>query len=105
VNGQGHKGFFHGERGDSLFTEPFVDLREENKLPDFFEAIQKTGDDRSYALTAALVAEHHVDECLSLLLPGYKALLENKDFTFSMRLNLLQSAQLSRRGSFAALMS
>lgn len=51
-------------------------------------------DDRAVALVGALLVESAVNELVSAYVPGYKTLAENRDFTFSMRIELARALRL-----------
>ena len=95
VNKKG-KLIFRGEKGESLFIEPFTDfhkLAEWNvEVPELFKKMESTGDDRSFAIVSALVIEHHIDRFLQIWIPGYNKLSER--FTFSLKIDLLDALKL-----------
>lgn len=90
-----------GPKGDSLFWRPLMYCfppSEQGKLQvelnDFFEHFKATQDDRSLVLVGALVVEHSLDGLLRAYVPGYQTLAQNRDFTFSMKIDLGQSLRL-----------
>ncbi len=90
--------WFEGDPKQSVFSVPFNSLAElhayNTEMPDFFKKIEETGDDRSYVITSALVAEHQLDAFLLTLMPGYDKLAEKKDFTFSLKIELLKAHKI-----------
>lgn len=90
---------FNGEKGESLFIEPFFDklkgsLEETFELPHLFRRIEKAGDERSLAIMTALIVENRVDEILRVFMTGYDDLAKNKDFTMSMKTGLLSAMRM-----------
>jgi hypothetical protein len=86
------KGLWVGEQGDSVFTEPYIDYQfQPNQLPGFLQKIDRAGDDRSFVLVTAVVVERYLDELLQAIAPGYHKLADQRDFTFSLKIELLKA--------------
>lgn len=81
-----------------VFTQPFWDklINEEwnEEMPEFKKRIDKTKDDRSSVLLIILVIEFHIDKLLEIVLLKYSNLRENKDITFSLKIDILRSINL-----------
>jgi hypothetical protein len=89
------EGLWKGIKGDSAFTNPFLNHRfEPNRLPEFMQRIEKTGDDRSFVIVSAVVVERYLDALLEAIAPTYRHLSEKREFTFSLKLDLLSSLKL-----------
>lgn len=77
---------------------PFFSLEELNasnaEMPAFYQRVEKSGDDRSYVILTALMLENQYDQFLSILIPGFNALADNRDFTFSLKTQLLRALKL-----------
>jgi len=86
---------FRGEEGESLFTKPFISPPGERIFDqELFEKMRRTRDDRSLAIVSALVLEYCIDDLLQTWIPEYNKLAENRDFTFSMKIDLLDAFKL-----------
>lgn len=86
---------FVGEKGESIFTHAFTDFQfSPNELPAILQRMENTGDDRSFVLVSAVVAERYLDVLLTAFAPGYEELAKNKDFAFSLKIELLRSLRL-----------
>ncbi|MGA2904015.1 MAG: hypothetical protein ABSD98_09295 [Candidatus Korobacteraceae bacterium] len=84
-----------GEQGECAFTEPFIEWTAPiQELPGLLQRIEKTGDDRSFVLLSAVVVERYVVELMNSLSPGFARLAENRDFTFSLKLEILKALRL-----------
>jgi hypothetical protein len=90
--------WFSGMEGDSAFWKPFLSIEEieasNAELPDFFRRMEESGDDRSYVILTALILEYQYDSFLEILIPGFKNLRDNKDFSFSVKIELLRALRL-----------
>ncbi|HET6845045.1 MAG TPA: hypothetical protein VFK06_25675 [Candidatus Angelobacter sp.] len=85
-------GVFAGAKGESIFTEPFIDYQlSPNELPDFLQRIYAAGDDRSFAVFALIMIEKHLDELLETIAPGYKP---RDIFTVSLKTEMLKAFRL-----------
>ncbi len=85
-------GVFTGSKGESIFTEPFIDYRlSHNELPDFLQRIYAAGDDRSFAVFSLIVIEKHLDVLLEAIAPGYQA---RDNFTVSQKSEMLKALRL-----------
>src|ERR1043166_9666104 len=84
-------GFVSGPQGESLFTEPLIRFFRENPLPEFFSKTADLKDDRLLAIVTALIVEDRVDAALQSFLPRYARLTSASDFTFSMKIALMES--------------
>lgn len=51
-------------------------------------------DDRAFVLVGALIIENGVDELLYSYVPGFKSIIDNWDFTFSLRIELARALRL-----------
>lgn len=56
--------------------------------------VRALNDDRLLVLVGALVVENTLNELLAAIMPSYKSLQDNKDFTFSMRIEIAKALQL-----------
>ncbi len=88
-----------GKRGECLLREPFmgevVHAEDWNlAVPNFLRRINKLRDDRAMVIMSALTIEHYLDSVLACWIPKYRTLSENRDFTFSLKLDLLDSCRL-----------
>jgi len=84
-----------GDVGSSVFTEPFIDHEARpNQLPGFLQRIESTGDDRSFVIVSAVVVERYLDALLGAFIPKYNLLTEKREFTFSLKLDLLSAMRL-----------
>ncbi|MEH2314008.1 MAG: hypothetical protein V7K18_21580 [Nostoc sp.] len=90
-NNEEVRGLFNGKFGDSLFRKPFYDLLRKNELSELFKKIEGMNDHRLLAIITALLIETPVDNLLGLFLPRYSKLLKASNFTFSMKINLLEA--------------
>jgi hypothetical protein len=91
---KGKKYIFCGDEGECAFTEPFMQWRSVQELPGFLQKIESTGDDRSFVLLSSLVVERYIEELLQVLVPGFATLAKNRDFTFSLKIDLVKSLRL-----------
>jgi hypothetical protein len=96
--------FSYIKKDESLFTDPFlgnfVPAEYWNStLPPLAKRLKAVVDDRAYVILSALLLEFCVDENLKVWMPRYAALNLNEDeqFTFSVKLKLLDSFQLIPR--------
>jgi len=84
-----------GGKSSTLFYKPLPiisDLGDWNsQVPEFFQRIEKSGDDRSYAILSAIIVEHHVIRMLKLIMPRFDDFAKNHESSFSMKLDLLRS--------------
>jgi len=75
-----------------------VSPEEEKSIQDAVnETVDRVGnykDDRALVLVGALLIENAIDGLLSALMPGYKALEEKKEFTFSLRIEFARALRL-----------
>lgn len=90
-----------GQRGDSIFYQfktwclpPETVIKLQVKLDSDLIHVKELNDDRLLVLIGALLVENSVDELLSAIMPGYKSLRDNRDFTFSMRIEIARALQL-----------
>ncbi|MEH1844422.1 MAG: DUF4145 domain-containing protein [Nostoc sp.] len=84
-------GLCDGKFGDSLFRKPFTHLLRKNELPELFKKVEGMNDHRLLAIITALLIETRLDNLLGLFLPRYSKLLNASNFTFSMKINLLEA--------------
>lgn len=90
-----------GPIGESIFDRPiWWCLNEESRgefmarLTQSLEHIIRIHDERLLLITGALLIEGSIDNLLSDFLPGYNALKENRDFSFSLKIALAKAAEL-----------
>lgn len=100
TNKDEEKGLFHGKKGESIFTKPFIpdlsgSMGHNIEMPKLFEKTKKAGDDRSLAIVAALIVEHNIDRILKIWIPSKLINDEDDhDFTFSMKIRLIKAFKL-----------
>jgi hypothetical protein len=87
------KGILAGPEGDTLFSQPFVTLRP-NEFPLLFQKVQGLNDHRLLALVTALVVEERLDKLLATFCPRYERLRKQDDFTFSLKIRVLEALSL-----------
>ena len=68
------------------------ELWEQSDYLDAFELSSEN--DRAFILVSAVALEDKIENILKLLLPSIKTLADNKEFTFSFKINLLKSFEL-----------
>jgi hypothetical protein len=90
-----------GPRGQSIFRRlvgwciTADSLRTlQTELNDQFVHVRDANDDRLLALVSALVVENAVDGVLSGVMPGYTALRDRMDITFSMRIEIARAMHI-----------
>jgi hypothetical protein len=86
--------FIGGDVGESVFTEVFMEWAQKNELPAFLQRIERGGDERSFVLLSALTVEAYLDELMNCLAPKFSKLAENRDFTFSLKIQILRALAL-----------
>lgn len=93
-----------GQKGGSLFFSPFkypfdgIDLKETRKrINSYLEKYYETSDDRAFAVIGALTIENELDNFLSKWMKDYKHIANNKDFSFSFKVDLAISSKLIPR--------
>lgn len=96
----GHIANYLGVIGETLLDRPFYWLIDKSK-PNFelgllLEDIDSLIEDNSrlLILDSALVLEEKIDRILLLLIPGHKMLSKKRDFTFSMKIDLLSAMKI-----------
>ena len=81
-----------------LLTQPFFELTNFKKWNDemgvFYKRVNETKDERSFVLLMTLIVEFHLDAVIRAFFPGHKEILDNKDLTMSMKIDLLKSLKL-----------
>lgn len=89
--------YYNGPVGETIFSTPFTGFHTDS-LPDdavkMLKQLNATGDDRSKVLVSALVCEVYIDRLLGILLPGYKELIEDKEFPLSRKIKLLRAFKI-----------
>jgi hypothetical protein len=80
--------------GKKLFSEPHMDLLKGNNIPDLFEKIRKSGNDRSRIILCTLVLESQTDRLLGYLIKNYDNYLKETNPSFYIKLSLLNSFDL-----------
>jgi hypothetical protein len=89
-----------GPKGETIFSAyPWAaspqTIDELNaKIAWALDHVSKAMDDRLLVLLGAMIVENAVDELLAAIMPGYKVLQQNKDFTFSMKIELARALRL-----------
>jgi hypothetical protein len=66
----------------------------ENPLPELFRKTEDLKDDRLLAIVTALIVEDRLDTALDSFLPRYARLTGAMDFTFSMKIALMEALAL-----------
>ncbi|MEH2419750.1 MAG: DUF4145 domain-containing protein [Nostoc sp.] len=90
-NNEEVRGLCDGKLGDSLFRKPFHHFLRKNELPELFNKVEGVNEHRLLAIITALLIETRLDNLLGLFLPRYSKLLNASNFTFSMKINLLEA--------------
>jgi hypothetical protein len=85
------KGFFDGEKGKSLWQFPLMGIGSGSRMEEILSHTKDVNDHRMLSLLTALLVENRVEHILSEMLPNFKTLLDNTDFTFSMKIRLLEA--------------
>ena len=83
---------FVGKKGETLFYQSYQKIFKENENISFFKRIDKSGDQRSLTILAAIIIENRIDKLLKLYLPRYDR--KDIDFTFSIKIKLLKASKL-----------
>ncbi len=90
-----------GPAGESLFHKPFSWCisgqeieRIQSKIDSQLDRIWELKDDRLLVLVGALIIENAVDDLLSSWMPNYNTLTQNRDFSFSLRIEIARSMRL-----------
>ena len=91
----------NGEEGESLFYRPIIQIVNQEilndiqkKLDKYFEKYENTSDDRALAIIGALSVENELDNFLATWIKNYNPLTNNKEFTFSFKVELAISLKL-----------
>ena len=87
-------GLISGPPGETVFSEPVLRYFRHNPLPELLRKTEKLEDERLLAIVTALIVEDRLDTALESFIPKYKRLLEKGDFTFSVKIALLESLAL-----------
>ena len=69
-------------------------------LDELFRADATVEDDRAVAVLGALLVEDAIDEFLGALMPGYKVLSGNRDFTFAIKIETARSLDICTKRFF-----
>jgi len=81
-----------------IFNQPFFDkINLQNwheELPKLYKRIKSSKDERSFIILLSIVVEYHADKLLRIIIPGYKKLCERSEFSFSIKLCLLESLHI-----------
>jgi len=85
------KAFFDGEKGESLFEKPILQIYKENELPELFKKVDGLDDHRLLSIVTALLAENRIDKLNFAFFPKYNLLYEDSNFTFSLKIKLIES--------------
>ncbi|MDY8094476.1 hypothetical protein UY456_15870 [Paenibacillus polymyxa] len=90
-----------GPIGESIFDRPIwwcLDKETQGDLMIIFtqslEHIVRIHDERLLLITGALLVEGSIDNLLSDFMPGYNALKDNRDFSFSLKIALAKATEL-----------
>ena len=91
---------FSGPDGETLFRHfvvwclPVKWESEVQRETDEVFAHLRSDDDRAVALVGAMIVQDAVDALAAAHAPGYKRLAENRDFSFSLRIELVRALRL-----------
>lgn len=81
-----------------LFTHPYTQkgdiFRHNKEIIPLYLKLKDTRDERSLVLLSSLISEFLIDKLLNTVLPDYKRIQENRDFSHSMKEDLLFSTKL-----------
>jgi hypothetical protein len=91
-----NKGIACGPEGDTLFSRPFFEFGR-NELPILFQQVEGLHDHRLLALVTALIVEERVDKLLGAFCPRYECLIEQSEFTFSLKIRMLEALSVIPR--------
>jgi len=86
-----NRGIATGPEGDTLFSQPFFAFTKENELPGLFQRVAGLDDHRLLALVTALIVEDRLDKILRAFCPRYKVLTDQNEFTFSLKIRMLEA--------------
>lgn len=89
--------------GKKLFNDPHIDILSENKLPDLFQKVKSSGDDRSRSILMNLILEHLTDILLTHLIKNYRKFVKTNKPSFYLKLSLLKSFELLPDQVFASI--
>jgi hypothetical protein len=87
------KGLFDGVPGESLFDRPMHQYIRENDLPALFKNVEGMNDARLLAVVTALLVEDRIDKLHTAFFPKYEKLLGVQNYTFSMKITLLEALE------------
>jgi len=90
--GPPRESIFHKINDFCLSEKSFNEV--EKRFEENIDHLLKLDNDRALALVGSIIVENHVDELISSLAPGYKNLIENKDYTFSLKIELAKSLRI-----------
>jgi hypothetical protein len=102
----GGKLIISGKKGESLFYSPYsppnvvakTDYKSiSEQLTKYMNLALKAKEERLLVLIGALSMEEALDSFLSAYIPDYKRILENTDFTLSMKIEIAFSLRLIPR--------
>lgn len=85
------KAFFDGEKEESLFEKPIIRIFKKNELPELFKKVDGLDDHRLLTIVTALLVENRIDKLNFAFFPKYKLLYEDTNFTFSLKIKLIES--------------
>jgi predicted nucleic-acid-binding Zn-ribbon protein len=90
-----------GVQGESVFysvmyfcASPGTVTGLQQRIDKTLEYVQGLNDDRLLILIGALLVENAVHELLASIMPGYRSLQSNRDFTFSMQIEIAKALKL-----------
>ena len=90
------RGYFDGPREESLFHRPYIAF-DRGPRERIYQQLEAITDERSLAIVAAMAVEDQVEAILADFMPGFRKLATNRDFTFSMKIEMLNAASLVPR--------
>jgi hypothetical protein len=80
--------------GKRLFEQPHIDVLKGNQLPDLFQKIKDSGDERSRTILVNLILEHLADILLGHLIKNYEDFVKDTKPSFYLKLSLLKAFDL-----------
>lgn len=90
-----------GPRGESLFRRLLIWLiprnrvaRLQKELDDYWAHYRHLADERAVVLVGALCVEDSLDGLIWAFFPKSKSLLKNRDFSFSLKIDIVRSCKL-----------
>lgn len=89
-------GLAQGPQGESILSGPLWGMMAErvNELPELFQKTAGLNDHRLLALVTAMIVEDRINKVLSAFFARPKLIVDNDKFTFSMRIRVLEAANI-----------